>query len=140
MLQFVLDTNICIYIAKQKPPEVLARFSRLESGTVGMSFVTYGELLYGALRSCKPEMARGKLQELTRLIPVVPAPPELPDHYSEVRAHLAAQGQPIGNNDLWIAAHVRAEGKTLVSNNLKEFECVPGLTLENWVEPSRDVR
>jgi len=134
MLQFMLDTNICIYIARQRPPEVRERFSQLEPGSVGMSFITYGELLYGALRSRQPEVARERLQELSQLIPVVEAHPDLPDHYAEIRAHLAGRGQPIGNNDLWIAAHVRAEGKILVSNNLREFERVPGLATENWVD------
>ncbi len=133
MVRFFLDTNICIYIAKQKPPEVLERFSQLEPGSVGMSFITYGELLYGVLRSQQAIVPRAGLQALNRLIPVILAHPDTADHYADIRAYLANRGQIIGNNDLWIAAHVRAENKVLVSNNLNEFTRVPDLKTENWV-------
>jgi len=132
MLQYVLDTNICIYIAKQRPPEVQEKFSTLSVGSVGMSLVTYGELLYGAYRSQNTEKARDILDELVTLIPVIPVAQAVAQHYAEIRADLASKGKLIGNNDLWIAAHVRSLNKTLVTNNLKEFERVAGLTIENW--------
>lgn len=132
MLRYILDTNICIYIAKQRPPEVLEKFSTLQVGTVGMSLITHGELLYGACRSRDSEKAQKLLDELVAMIPVIPIEQAVAQHYAEIRAGLAAKGSPIGNNDLWIAAHTRCLNKILVTNNLKEFERVPDLSIENW--------
>lgn len=130
---YLLDTNICIYIVKQKPPAVMRRFESLRPGDAAMSLVTYGELAFGALKSQHAAQAQGILQELRQDIPVLPMTPEVAEHYADIRHVLTRQGTPIGNNDLWIAAHVRALDAILVSNNLREFERVPGLRLENWV-------
>lgn len=130
---YVLDTNICIYIIKQQPISVLKKFEGLPLGSVSMSIITYGELEYGALRSNNSEKALGVLAELIHYIPVLPIEQEVARHYADIRANLTAKGTPIGNNDLWIAAHTRALGHTLVSNNIKEFERVENLVLENWV-------
>jgi len=132
-LKYILDTNICIYIAKQKPAEVLKRFEALDVGEVGMSMITHAELLYGAKRSQHPEKAIVTLEQLISLIPVQPLHDGVAIHYADIRADLAGKGNMIGNNDLWIAAHVRSMNKILVSNNLKEFERVQGLRLDNWV-------
>lgn len=132
-MDFMLDTNICIYIAKQKPPQVEKKFATLAVGQVGMSIVTYGEMLYGANRSNSQGKAKRVLNELIQLIPVVEMKTETALHYADIRADLAAKGQMIGNNDLWIAAHARAIGKTLVTNNTREFDRVSGLAIENWV-------
>lgn len=129
----MLDTNICIYIIKQQPVSVLQKFEALPVGAVQMSLVTYGELEYGALRSNNRHGALGVLSELVRYIPVESMSVDVSRHYAEIRADLAAKGTPIGNKDLWIAAHARSLGCTLVSNNLREFERVDGLLLENWV-------
>lgn len=132
-LKYILDTNICIYIAKQKPIEVLKRFETLDVGEVGMSMITHAELLYGAKRSHHPQKATETLEQLISLIPAQPLHDNVAEHYANIRADLAGKGTMIGNNDLWIAAHVCAMNKILVSNNLKEFERVQGLKLENWV-------
>lgn len=130
---YLLDTNICIYIIKQKPASVLAKFQSLQIGSVAMSMVTYGELQYGALRSNNAQKALDILQELKAYIPVLAMSETVAKEYADIRANLAAKGQMIGNNDLWIAAHARDLGHTLVSNNIKEFERVENLALENWV-------
>lgn len=130
---YLLDTNICIYIVKKKPPTVMRRFESLALGEAAMSLVTYGELEFGALKSQHADQALGILQELKQYIPVLPMAPEVAGHYADIRHTLARQGMPICNNDLWIAAHARALDATLVSNNLREFERVAGLKLENWV-------
>lgn len=130
---FVLDTNICIYIMKKQPPSVLEKFEALPLGSVSMSLVTYGELEYGALRSNKSEKALNILDELINFIPVLKMEQEVAKHYASIRADLSAKGTLIGNNDLWIAAHARSLEHTLVSNNIKEFERVEDLKLENWV-------
>lgn len=133
-LRYLLDTNICIYIAKQRPPEVARRFARLAAGTVGMSLITYGELRYGAEKSVRGAEALATLEQLVELIPVLELSAVAGETYGTLRAHLERLGTPIGNNDLWIAAHALALGMTLVSNNTREFERIPKLKLQNWAE------
>ena len=133
MPHYLLDTNICIYIKNHRPPEVLKRFSTLPPGKVAMSSITYGELCFGAEKSAQPKETRQILGHLIALIPVLPLDEGASLHYGKIRQQLQATGKPIGNNDLWIAAHALAGKLILVSNNVAEFERVPGLKLENWV-------
>jgi tRNA(fMet)-specific endonuclease VapC len=133
MPRYLLDTNICIYIKNHRPPEVLARFSKLPHGKVAMSAITYGELCFVAEKSSKPKESRHILEQLTALIPVLPLGESTSTHYGKIRQHLQASGKPIGNNDLWIASHALANKLILVTNNVAEFERVPGLRVENWV-------
>jgi len=132
-VRYLLDTNICIYIAKRHPPEVLQHFEHLQTGDVAMSLITYGELQFGAEKSRMAEQVYKKLERLAELVPVLPLTEKVSNHYGRIRAKLEQAGTPIGANDLWIAAHARAEGLILVSNNIREFKRVPGLKLENWV-------
>ena len=132
-LRYLLDTNICIYIARQRPPEVAKRFARLAVGSVGMSLITFGELRYGAEKSVRRSDALTALDKLAELIPVLGPDPAVGATYGRLRAHLERLGTPIGNNDLWIAAHALTLGVSLVSNNMREFERVPKLKLKNWV-------
>jgi tRNA(fMet)-specific endonuclease VapC len=133
-LRYLLDTNICIYIAKQKPASVLNRFEQLKVGSVGMSIITYGELLYGAQKSQSSKKTIDFLEELSSLIPPLPLPTDAARHYGEIRSKLEKQGKPIVNNDLWIASHALAMELVLVTNNLKEFSRVSKLNVENWVD------
>lgn len=133
-LRYLLDTNICIYIAKQRPPSVAQRFAKLATGSVAMSLITFGELRYGAEKSQHRTGALATLESLQALIPVITPNAAVGTSYGALRAHLERAGTPIGNNDLWIAAHALALGVTLVSNNTREFEHVPKLKLANWVE------
>jgi tRNA(fMet)-specific endonuclease VapC len=130
---YMLDTNICIYIIKKQPISVLQRFESLALGSVAMSLVTYGELRFGALRSDNAKKALDILDEIAAYIPVLPMSFEAAKEYADIRVNLNAKGMPIGNNDLWIAAHARALGHTLVTNNVREFERVENLKLDNWV-------
>ncbi len=130
--KYMLDTNICIYIQRQAPPSVLARFQTLSPGQTVISVVTWGELLYGAAKSQKTRQVRKVLDAFTSLVPVLPMPPECGVHYGNARAELEKRGQSIGNNDLWIAAHALASGLTLITNNIREFTRIPALTVENW--------
>jgi len=131
--RYLLDTNICIYIAKHHPLQVRKRFEQLQTGEVGMSFITHAELMFGAEKSQYRNKTIEKLNRLIEIIPVVLPEPEIATHYGEIRAFLEQSGKPIGANDLWIAAHARSLGTILVSNNTKEFERVPELKLENWL-------
>jgi tRNA(fMet)-specific endonuclease VapC len=133
MPRYLLDTNICIYIKNHRPAEVLARFSKLPPGKVAMSAVTYAELCFGAEKSSRPKETRQILEHLISLIPVLPQDENVSMHYGKIRQQLQASGKPIGNNDLWTAAHALAGKLILVTNNLAEFERVPGLKVENWV-------
>lgn len=137
MPRYLLDTNICIYIKNHRPAEALARFSRLPPGKVVMSAITYGELCFCAEKSSKSKESRQILEQLITLIPVLPLDETVSAHYGEVRQHLQTGGKPIGNNDLWIASHALASKLMLVTNNVTEFERVPGLRVENWVAQSR---
>lgn len=133
MPSYLLDTNICIYIAKRKPPEVLRRFESLQAGDLAMSVVTYGELICGAERSTQRQASMSIIGRLVEAVPVLTMTIDTGQHYGAIRATLASGGVPIGNNDLWIAAHARAAGLTLVTNNEAEFRRVPDLRVENWV-------
>lgn len=131
--RYLLDTNICIYIRREKPPNVRVRFARQQTGSVAMSVITWGELLYGVHHSEDPVAARAKLERIAAQIPVLPLPVDVAEHYGDIRAHLARRGELIGANDLWIAAHARAAGLAVVTNNVKEFRRVKGLKVENWL-------
>jgi len=133
-MRYLLDTNICIYIAKQKPPGVLARFQRLRPGDVGMSVITYLELVYGAWKSQRREENLERIKELEPLIPVLPMDAGTGRHYGQVRAELERKGSPIGAYDLLIAAHALSLGLTLVTNNVREFRQIAQLRVENWAE------
>lgn len=130
---YLLDTDICIYIAKHHPPGVRERFSRHAAGDLAMSVITLGELRFGAEKSQAREQAIAKVEELAALIPVYPLPETAGAHYGRIRADLQRMGYPIGNNDLWIAAHARAAGLVVVTNNEREFNRIPDLQVENWV-------
>lgn len=133
-IRYLLDTNICIYIAKGHPLEVRERFARHTLPELAMSTITLGELRFGAEKSQSRDRALRTIDELTQAIQTCAVPVAAGEHYGDIRAMLQKQGHPIGNNDLWLAAHARAEGWILVTNNTREFERVPGLHVENWVE------
>ena len=129
---FMLDTNICIYIQRHKPPSVLARFQAIKPGQAVISVITWGEMHYGAAKSRQSKLALKLLEGFADLVPVLPMPPACGKAYGQIRADLEKVGRPIGNNDLWIAAHALASGLTLVTNNAREFERIPHLNIENW--------
>ena len=135
-IRYLLDTNICIYIAKRRPPEILQRFSELSYDEVGMSMISYGELFCGAQKSQHKETALEKLAMLKQHIPVLSLSTKVADYYGLIRAQLVQKSTPIGNNDLWIAAHALDLQLTLVSNNLKEFARIDELSVENWIHPN----
>jgi len=130
--RFLLDTNICIYIRRKKPEEVLRRFRTLKQGEAVLSVITFGELVYGAEKSAQRAAALEMLRELAQMIPVLSLPDTAADAYGTIRAELERMGQMIGNNDLWISAHAKAAGLTLVTNNEQEFRRVRGLKIQNW--------
>jgi tRNA(fMet)-specific endonuclease VapC len=132
--RYLLDTNICIYIRQKRPEEVLRRFRKLRPGEAVLSVITYGELLYGAAKSEQRVRAIEQLHELVRVLPALSLPEAAADAYGTIRAELELNGEMIGNNDLWIAAHALAAGLILVTNNEKEFRRVRRLKVQNWTE------
>jgi len=130
--RFLLDTDIFIFIRQRRPEEVAEQFARLHPGEAAISVVTYGELLCGATKSAHRSNALARLNALTELLTVLPLPEAAGESYGEIRAELESNGEMIGNNDLWIAAHALASSLTLVTNNEKEFRRVRGLKVQNW--------
>ena len=131
-IRYMLDTNMCIYLRQNRPPEVTTRFRQMQHGDAVLSVITYGELLYGAERSQQRTRALESLARLVSLLPVLLLPDEAASAYGEIRTALEKRGEMIGGNDLWIAAHAKSAGLTLVTNNEREFKRVPGLKLQNW--------
>jgi tRNA(fMet)-specific endonuclease VapC len=132
--RYMLDTDICIYISKRRPPEVKARFERMKPGQMVMSVITYGELYYGASKSNQRAKALSELDTTIRGIPVEDLTATVSEKYGIIRAALEKQGRAIGNNDLWIAAHAMSLGLILATNNDREFLRVTGLSVENWTK------
>jgi tRNA(fMet)-specific endonuclease VapC len=130
--RYLLDTNICIYLAKHQPPQVRKRFQRHAASELAISVVTLGELRFGAEKSQARERALKVIEELEAVVEVVELPVLAGVHYGQIRAGLDRQGLPLGNNDLWLAAHARALGWVLITNNEREFKRVEGLHVENW--------
>ena len=134
-MKYMLDTNILIYLIKNRPPAVAERVRALDAeDQLCMSFVTYAELLKGAHGSQQRAEVLLVLDKLVREVTVLyDAGLALCAHYAEQSVRLKAAGTPIGGNDLWIACHALAEKATLVTNNVREFQRIDGLALVNWV-------
>jgi tRNA(fMet)-specific endonuclease VapC len=137
MPRFMLDTDICSYIMKRSHPQVLKRLQSVPVDDVCMSVVTKAELLYGVELSPRRAQDAAALAAFLPYVKSLDLTDDATTHYAEIRANLKKRGAMIGANDLFIAAHARARGLTLVTNNVAEFERVRGLSLENWTLPSR---
>ncbi|VAW88501.1 VapC toxin protein [hydrothermal vent metagenome] len=132
MLKYMLDTNIIIYTIKNRPAQVREAFKQHE-GQMCISAITKGELIYGAEKSSQPERNLTDIERLIARLEVAPFEDHASEHFGQLRAELYRIGKPIGPYDMMIAGHARAMGLILVTNNMKEFERVPGLRVENWV-------
>lgn len=134
MLSYLLDTNIVIYVVKRRPEEVLATFNA-NAARMAISVIILAELLHGAEKSSRPAANLAVVEDFVSRLEVLPYTEKAAQHYGQIRAALERMGQPIGANDLHIAAHARSEGLTLVTNNVGEFSRVPALQIENWLQP-----
>jgi len=128
----MLDTNIVIYVIKRKPIEVLKTFN-LHADQMCISSITLAELLHGAEKSAQLEHNLRQVEDFTSRLDVLTYGNKAAAHYGDIRADLEQKGTTIGVNDLHIAGHARSEGLTLVTNNLREFERVTAIRLENWI-------
>ena len=131
-MQLLLDTNICIYLIKQKPIAVFEHFRQYSVGNIGISTVTLAELRYGVCKSQHVEKNTKALDEFIVPLEIWPFDEDAARHYGEIRASLERAGTPIGSMDLLIAAHAVSLGVTLVTSNTREFSRVAGLTLTDW--------
>lgn len=136
MLRYLLDTNIVIYVLKRRPIEVLPIFNA-NAGRMAISAITMAELLHGAEKSSRVSENLSVVEDFCSRLEVLPYGVKAAQHYGAIRAVLEKLGRPIGVNDLHIAGHARSEGLVLVTNNLSEFERVPALEMENWVDAGR---
>ena len=131
MIKYMLDTNICIYIIKQKPKNVIERFRQAQVSEIGVSSITLSELEYGVMKSAKPEQNKLALAQFIAPIEILAYDDVAAQHYGVIRAHLERQGTPIGSLDTLIAAHALSQNSVLITNNESEFERIPNLKIEN---------
>jgi tRNA(fMet)-specific endonuclease VapC len=130
---FMLDTNICIYIIKNHPAEVIRKIKKFSPSDLVLSAIIVCELECGVSKSSDPEKNRQTLVKFLAPFEICSFDEQAASHYGDIRAHLERSGKLIGAMDLLIAAHARSLSLTLVTNNLNEFERVPGLRTVNWV-------
>lgn len=128
----MLDTDICSYIIRERPLQVLEHFKQVEMEQLCISVVTYAELIYGVEHSSSKKVNRVVIDDFVQHLTIVPWDEEAAEHYGNIRAYLQAEGKIIGSMDMMIAAHARSRKMTLVTNNDKHFKRVPKLTVENW--------
>lgn len=131
-LKYMLDTNIAIYVIKQRPENVRETFNR-HAERLCISSITLAELMHGVEKSAYPDRNARSVNDFVSRLTVLEYGHRAAGHYGEIRAELERNGETLGVNDLHIAGHARSEGLTLVSNNSREFDRVAGLRLENWV-------
>ena len=136
MLRYLLDTNIVIYVLKRRPVEVLSTFNT-NASRMAISSVTLAELFHGAEKSSRVSENLAAIEDFCSRLAVLPYGPKAARHYGAIRAALEKLGQPIGVNDMHIAAHARSEGLVLVTNNMGEFARVPALEAENWLHTAQ---
>lgn len=129
---YLLDTDTCIYLLNDKLPHVEARLREVLAARVGITAVTAAELRFGALNSGRPEKNLARAEAFIGGLNVVAFDDRAAGQFARIKSHLTRQGTPIGTPDLMIAACTLAVGGTLVTNNVREFERVPGLAWENW--------
>lgn len=133
-MTYMLDTNICIYAMKKKPEKVLQRFREEMDSGVCISSITLAALEYGMKHSSDPVKNEQALIRFLAPLSILPFGVAAASEYGEIRAYLQGRGTPIGPLDMLIAGHARAENLILVTNNVREFERVPELEIENWAE------
>ena len=131
MLRYMLDTNFCIRVLRDRPPGMRERFNA-EAGSLCISTVVLTELLYGAAKSALPRHNRDQVEHFAARLEVLPFDQEAADHAADIRAPLEREGRMIGGDDVLIAGHARSRGVIVVTHNMREFTRVDGLRCEDW--------
>jgi tRNA(fMet)-specific endonuclease VapC len=132
MLQYMLDTNICIHVIKSYPEYLSGKFNRF-AGQICMSSISLAELHFGAEKSSRRTENLEEIEIFTARLEVLPFSGIAAAHYGEIRASLEKAGTPVGLHDMLIAAHARSEGLIVVTRNRREFDRIPGLRVETWL-------
>ena len=132
MPRFMLDTDICSYVMKRSSDRLLKRLKRASVSDVCISVITQAELLYGVEVSPRRGQDEAALNAFLQYVETLDFPDHAAAEYAQIRAHLKARGTMIGAKDLFIAAHARSSGLTLVTNNARELGRIPNLRIENW--------
>lgn len=132
-MRYMLDTNICSYILKNHPTAVKQKFEEVGAGNICISAIVLAELYYGAARHPKGIVIRREIDNFVSRLVVIPWDENAADHYGAIRASLEKAGTLVGAMDMLIASHAKSCAATLVTNNLREFDRIKGLTLLNWV-------
>ncbi|OHB67458.1 MAG: hypothetical protein A2Y76_14635 [Planctomycetes bacterium RBG_13_60_9] len=135
-MNYLLDTNICIYVIKKKPPAVLKQVQSKQPGEIAISSITLAELEYGIARSRYPDRNRVALLEFLFPFAILDFDPMAAVEYGRIRSSLESKGKPIGPMDLLLAAQAKSHNLILVTNNEKEFRRIDGLRIENWAKQS----
>jgi len=131
-MKFMLDTNICIYLIKQKPSKVLKRFSDCSVGDIGISSITLAELRYGAAKSQHVQKNQQALVEFTLPLEIADFDEKAAEAYGTIRAALEKSGKPIGSMDMLIGGHALSLGVPLITNNTREFRQIKDLKVVDW--------
>ena len=134
MITYMLDTNTCIYIIKNKPQQVIERLRHTRISDVGVSSITLSELEYGAAKSSRPEQNKLAILEFLAPLEILAYDDMAAQEYGKVRLYLEKQGTLIGSMDMLIAAHALSLNCILVTNNEREFRRIPALKIENWAK------
>jgi tRNA(fMet)-specific endonuclease VapC len=132
-MKYLLDTNICIYIIKKKPEEVIKRFLKMKPDSIGISSITVSELYYGVAKSSKPNENTIALEQFILPLTVINYNKEDSIAYGKLRARLEQKGKLIGAMDMLIAAQALSRDLILVTNNEREFKKIEELSTENWI-------
>jgi len=136
MPRYMLDTDTCSYIMRRSPDAVIKRLAKVPVSDVCISVISKSELMFGVEVSPKRRQDEAALASFLRYVEVLDFPDEAALHYAKIRAELKARGTMIGANDLFIAAHARSLGLTLITNNTREFKQIRGLSIDNWTTTS----
>jgi len=133
MLRYMLDTNLCVRVLRDRPASARRRFNEQGDGLC-ISTVVLTELFHGAAKSARPAENRRAVEDFAARLEVLAFDDAAAGHAADIRAELERKGTPIGAYDLLIAGHARSRGLALVTGNLREFERVEGLRCEDWLD------
>ncbi|MGM0454329.1 MAG: type II toxin-antitoxin system tRNA(fMet)-specific endonuclease VapC [Thermodesulfobacteriota bacterium] len=133
-MNYLIDTNICIYIMNQRPREILDKCRQFQPGDIAVSAITVSELQYGAAKSSSPSKNQARLDEFLLPFEILPYDAEVAKAYGTIRSRLEKQGKSTGPLDFLIAAHALSRDLILVTNNEKEFAGIQNLRIENWLQ------
>ncbi len=129
---YLLDTNACIHVLNNSAPRLVKRLKTEKPGDIRLSSITKSELIYGARHSVRAAQNLRTLQRFWAPYVSLPFDDDCAEHCGTIRAEIAKQGRPIGPNDVLIASIARAHNLVLVTHNVREFERVPELRIEDW--------